>query len=146
MDHQGDRFLIVVNDEGAENFRLVEAPLSSPGRDHWRELVPARQQQTGGENLALRRGNRTALLPPRIGGPNADGTGTEREDSSAFSRGQDLLDGVAVAERQRAEPGDGPGWQRVADRAGRARLLRGTHLWVAAEDWPIGWLCRSSGR
>jgi len=35
------RFLIVTN-EGAEDFRLVEAPDGSPGRDHWRELVPGR--------------------------------------------------------------------------------------------------------
>src|SRR4051812_10933987 len=41
VDHQGDRFLIVTNDE-AENFRLMEAPLSSPGRDSWREVVPHR--------------------------------------------------------------------------------------------------------
>ena len=39
VDHQGDRFLIVTND-GAENFRLVEAPEDNPGRSQWRELVP----------------------------------------------------------------------------------------------------------
>ncbi len=35
------RFLIVTND-GAEDFRLMEAPDDSPGRAHWREVIPAR--------------------------------------------------------------------------------------------------------
>ena len=35
------RFLIVTND-GAEDFRLMEAPDDSPGRDSWREVIPAR--------------------------------------------------------------------------------------------------------
>ena len=39
--HQGDRFLILTNLD-AENFRLMEAPVSSPGREHWRELIPHR--------------------------------------------------------------------------------------------------------
>jgi oligopeptidase B len=39
VDHQADRFLIVTNDE-ALDFRLVEAPVTSPGREHWRDLVP----------------------------------------------------------------------------------------------------------
>lgn len=38
-DHQGDRLLVVTNDE-AVNFRLVEAPLRDPGS--WRELIPGR--------------------------------------------------------------------------------------------------------
>ena len=41
LDHHGDRFLIRTND-GAENFKLVEAPVRSPGREHWRELIPHR--------------------------------------------------------------------------------------------------------
>ena len=39
VDHQGDRFLIVTNDQ-ALDFRLVEAPVTSPGRDHWRDVIP----------------------------------------------------------------------------------------------------------
>jgi oligopeptidase B len=42
LDHRGDRFVIVTNDE-APNFRLVEAPVDSPGRENWRELVPHRE-------------------------------------------------------------------------------------------------------
>jgi oligopeptidase B len=39
VDHQGDRFLIVTNDQ-AQDFRLVEAPVASPGREHWRDVIP----------------------------------------------------------------------------------------------------------
>jgi len=41
VDDQGDRFLIVTND-GARNFRLMAAPMPSPSRDSWVELVPER--------------------------------------------------------------------------------------------------------
>jgi oligopeptidase B len=41
IDHQGDRFLILTND-GARNFRLMAAPVSSPGRESWMEVVPER--------------------------------------------------------------------------------------------------------
>jgi oligopeptidase B len=41
IDHQGDRFLIVTNDD-AENFRLVAAPVATPGREHWIDVVPHR--------------------------------------------------------------------------------------------------------
>jgi len=36
------RFLIVTND-GAEDFRLMEAPEDTPGRGHWTEVLPARE-------------------------------------------------------------------------------------------------------
>ncbi len=35
------RFLVVTND-GAEDFRLVEAPETDPGRPNWREVIPGR--------------------------------------------------------------------------------------------------------
>jgi oligopeptidase B len=41
VDHQEDRFLILTND-GAQNFRLMAAPVSNPGRTAWVELVPER--------------------------------------------------------------------------------------------------------
>jgi oligopeptidase B len=41
VDHRGDSFLIVTNDE-APNFRLVKAPVDAPGRQNWQELVPHR--------------------------------------------------------------------------------------------------------
>jgi len=42
VTHQGDRFLIRTN-LGAADFRLMEAPVSAPGRNNWREVVPHRQ-------------------------------------------------------------------------------------------------------
>ncbi len=38
---RAERFLVVTND-GAEDFRLMEAPDESPGRGSWREVIPAR--------------------------------------------------------------------------------------------------------
>jgi oligopeptidase B len=40
-DHAGDRFFIRANDTG-RNFRLVTAPVSSPGVSSWKEVVPQR--------------------------------------------------------------------------------------------------------
>ena len=41
VDHQEDRFLLLTND-GASNFRLSAAPVSSLGRSSWTEFVPER--------------------------------------------------------------------------------------------------------
>jgi len=38
-EHQGGRFLIVTND-GAENFRLMSAPVAEPARANWTEMMP----------------------------------------------------------------------------------------------------------
>ncbi|HMC52494.1 MAG TPA: S9 family peptidase [Acidimicrobiales bacterium] len=40
VEHQGGRFLVVTNAEGAFNFKLVEAPTDEPGTRNWRDLVP----------------------------------------------------------------------------------------------------------
>ena len=41
VDHHGEELFIRVNDTG-RNFRLVTAPIQSPGRENWRELIPHR--------------------------------------------------------------------------------------------------------
>ncbi|HEV2475138.1 MAG TPA: S9 family peptidase [Candidatus Dormibacteraeota bacterium] len=41
IEHQEERFLVLTND-GATNFRLMAAPLSSTGRESWTEVVPER--------------------------------------------------------------------------------------------------------
>ncbi|MGH7535372.1 MAG: S9 family peptidase, partial [Gemmatimonadales bacterium] len=41
VSHHDDRFFITTND-GAVNFRLMEAPVADPSRERWRELLPAR--------------------------------------------------------------------------------------------------------
>ena len=38
----GDRFFVLTNDD-AENFRLMVTPAASPGREHWTEVVPHRE-------------------------------------------------------------------------------------------------------
>jgi oligopeptidase B len=42
VNHHEDRFLITTNADGAVNFKLCEAPLDSPGRANWRELIAHR--------------------------------------------------------------------------------------------------------
>lgn len=41
VEHHDNRFLILTND-GAKNFRLVEAPIEAPGRETWREIRAGR--------------------------------------------------------------------------------------------------------
>ena len=42
VEHHGDHFYIRTNDAG-RNFRLAKAPVTSPGREHWQEVVPVRK-------------------------------------------------------------------------------------------------------
>jgi oligopeptidase B len=41
IDHRNGLFYIRTNDQG-KNFRLVTAPIATPGRDHWTERIPHR--------------------------------------------------------------------------------------------------------
>ena len=38
VEHHGDRLFIVTN-ENAKNFKVVEAPLASPGKDQWKDFI-----------------------------------------------------------------------------------------------------------
>ncbi len=40
VDHHGDNLIITTNSQGAEDFRICEAPLADPQRANWREIVP----------------------------------------------------------------------------------------------------------
>jgi oligopeptidase B len=42
VEHHSGRFLIVTNADGAEDFKLVAAPVDAPGRASWTEVVPHR--------------------------------------------------------------------------------------------------------
>ena len=42
VSHHGDRLIILTNADGAEDFKIVEAPIASPGRAHWVDLVAHR--------------------------------------------------------------------------------------------------------
>ena len=39
VEHHGDNLIITTNSEGAEDFRVCEAPAAAPERDNWREIV-----------------------------------------------------------------------------------------------------------
>lgn len=42
VEHHGEEFLILTNDGGAEDFKIVTTPITTPGSEHWRDLVPHR--------------------------------------------------------------------------------------------------------
>ena len=39
LDHRDDRFIILTNADGAVDFKIVEAPVETPGPEMWRDLV-----------------------------------------------------------------------------------------------------------
>ena len=39
VEHHGDRFFIVTN-ENAKNFKVVETPVASPDKEHWKDYLP----------------------------------------------------------------------------------------------------------
>ena len=39
LGDDGERFLIRTNADGAEDFKIVEAPVATPGREHWRDVI-----------------------------------------------------------------------------------------------------------
>lgn len=43
VDHFGDRFYIVTNKDGATNFKLMQTPVSKPGKANWKEVIPHRE-------------------------------------------------------------------------------------------------------
>lgn len=40
IDDQEERFLILTNADGAEDFKIMTAPLDDPAKENWQELVP----------------------------------------------------------------------------------------------------------
>ena len=43
IEHQGDRLIILTNRDGADDFKMMQAPVASPGQDNWTDLVPHRE-------------------------------------------------------------------------------------------------------
>jgi len=43
LEHSGDLLYIMTNSDGAEDFRIVTAPIEAPGREHWTVLEPHRK-------------------------------------------------------------------------------------------------------
>ncbi len=54
VSHRGGDFLIRTNDRG-RNFRVVRAPVNSPGPSSWKELVPHRERRDGRGARSVRR-------------------------------------------------------------------------------------------
>jgi oligopeptidase B len=42
LEDRGDTLYLVTNADGSQDFKLVTAPLATPGREHWRDLVAHR--------------------------------------------------------------------------------------------------------
>jgi oligopeptidase B len=42
VEHHGEDLIILTNADGAEDFKIVTAPVADPGRERWRDLVPYR--------------------------------------------------------------------------------------------------------
>jgi len=42
VEHHGDTLIILTNADGAEDFKIVTAPVATPGRSHWKDLIPYR--------------------------------------------------------------------------------------------------------
>ncbi len=40
VDHQGDRFVICANADGAADFKLIETPVDTPSMQHWKDVFP----------------------------------------------------------------------------------------------------------
>ena len=40
VDHHDGKLIILTNSDGAEDFRIIEAPVDAPGRENWREIEP----------------------------------------------------------------------------------------------------------
>lgn len=40
VEHHGEQFYILTNRDGAEDFKIVTTPISSPGPENWSDLVP----------------------------------------------------------------------------------------------------------
>ncbi|QDH79512.1 S9 family peptidase [Echinicola soli] len=43
VEHFEDHFLILTNHQKASNYKLVKTPITSPNKDHWRDIVPHRK-------------------------------------------------------------------------------------------------------
>ncbi len=46
LGDDGGRFLILTNADGAEDYKIAEAPVGTPGRAHWRDVVPHERGRT----------------------------------------------------------------------------------------------------
>ncbi|MEJ8801387.1 S9 family peptidase [Pontibacter sp. H249] len=43
IDHFGNNFYIVTNKDGATNFKLMQTPVTKPGKANWKDVIPHRE-------------------------------------------------------------------------------------------------------
>ncbi len=53
LTHHGESFFIRINDGAAKTFRVIEAPVADPSKNHWKEIVAARPEATVESVLAF---------------------------------------------------------------------------------------------
>ncbi|TAJ29590.1 S9 family peptidase [Bosea sp. (in: a-proteobacteria)] len=94
VEHHGEDLLILTNADGAEDFKIVTAPLGSPEPAHWRDLVPHKGGRLILDHLCLK--GRLIRLEREDGLPRIVirelGDGTERSiafDEEAYGLGID---------------------------------------------------------
>lgn len=94
VEHHGEDLLILANADGAEDFKIVTAPLGSPEPAHWRDLVPHKGGRLILDHLCLK--GRLIRLEREDGLPRIVirelGDGTERSiafDEEAYGLGID---------------------------------------------------------
>jgi oligopeptidase B len=98
VDHAGTDFYILTNADGAEDFKIITAPDTKPGRAHWRDLAPAKPGVRRLEHRLFRnhmvRLERVNALPRLIIRRLSDGVETEIAiKDQAYSLGlEPLLD------------------------------------------------------
>lgn len=54
VDHQSEQFIILTNADGAEDFKIMCAPIASPGRANWSDLEPHKSGRLILDVLALK--------------------------------------------------------------------------------------------
>ncbi|RTL68179.1 MAG: S9 family peptidase [Hyphomicrobiales bacterium] len=54
IEHHGERLFIMTNSGGAEDFRIVEAPVADPRMANWREVIPHKPGRLILENVAFK--------------------------------------------------------------------------------------------
>ena len=43
LEHQGERFLIHTNADGAVDFKIVETPIDKPSMENWKDFIPSKE-------------------------------------------------------------------------------------------------------
>ncbi len=103
LEHQGPNFLIRCN-ENAENFKLLTAPVTSPGKGNWREVLPHRpdtllEGMDAFQDYLVLSERRDGLQQLRISGPDGS-TGAHYvafpDPAYALGKGENLEYDTAV--------------------------------------------------